>query len=1203
MKNQKHAVVMSPTNQFEVLQTQSGNSLFFSIGTDNIFYLTREIPEDTHGWSRADLSTALSASVFNNATVAAKSFDVAQDLNSGTTDIALVVTVNGSDYLFVSLGNINTDDAWAAGIAANTISFTVMPFDDTTHSFNGLAIADVCLVESGTTEYLIADIIIDPTNPTQTIYRYFVDPTKKVFGKYWNPHDISNNLSAGAVTNKLGRKSGQPMDGVYTMGTILDTPQLVYTPLYTITKKGSPDPTVFSPPTGATAMALSVPKAPYTDLFVAAGGSLYYLAYTAQLSGSAPALIYTHALLQGVENLHVNNTASQTVVWGLNEQGQVFYMSCPAGSEANTGAWSYPVSIIDNVEQVATFINGQQGNIVLFGLIADDSGTTSIVQLIQDPTTTHWVERDIKLPTTDTTKYLEDYTFTTHLVLTDDNNVPLNNNTITLEPTGICSVYINNVYHVLYPNTPFTATCDESGGINIVQSTDSLAGICFNIPDSNQPVTTINPMANILAKIGGVNSTDNLNVSVSDETGNSKQLLGSTVTEQQKQDLVTYIQDFMSVKDQVPSDGTLQSGQTLQANANVVANAKTPQIISGLHFGNGGIQYFNSAEQASKLGVVFNGNSLALSAGMLGDDNGLELDPGDCWRWLKSEFEKVETHYLAEIEGITHFFFKLAGELYHCALRCLHDIAAGMHYLLNKIAVAFEDMIKWLGSIFSWIDIVNTHKVLRNLFMQYGNFCIANISTIQSNLNSAVNNAISEINAWAGLPPAGMPTDSYSNQSANNSQDQGQHSAQSNWGHQHAKNNASNADYTNPVYQIETLLDDFVGAVMVEGDILINSLDQITDIISEIHTMPLDELMKRLVAVIADAVLESGVNVADQLLNVAEVLLEGIMDQLIQPINIPVLSPLYHFYTGEELSIFDVLCLVMAVQVNVVYKLANNGEAPFPNDDSTKAIYNAPDLESFVRACVAQDPVSAEPQLTANASASLQLTLPKPVWSDPQNKKWTNIGNYCAFGGSILVSAFGAAKLKCSEGKAGNIIAILYGGSYLPYIAPDVIGCVQYFWQPNTNKNWINDINFALGGIGAIKAFIDIKLVGAPPFPRLPGPGIDPTGAPILPPDPGVKVKSWADPKKFALEYRYISPFVECGLNLLWEVPVALTFSYSNKNKNDVLLFVGNTLFNIGGALTPIGTFGPPNVSTGIAIAQTVCNLGYGCMTMATSLD
>ena len=43
MENQTHAVVMAPDIAFEALQSQNGGSLFFSIGTDGVFYLTRQV--------------------------------------------------------------------------------------------------------------------------------------------------------------------------------------------------------------------------------------------------------------------------------------------------------------------------------------------------------------------------------------------------------------------------------------------------------------------------------------------------------------------------------------------------------------------------------------------------------------------------------------------------------------------------------------------------------------------------------------------------------------------------------------------------------------------------------------------------------------------------------------------------------------------------------------------------------------------------------------------------------------------------------------------------------------------------------------------------------------------------------------------------------------------------------------------------------
>src|SRR5215471_15506775 len=123
MKNQTHAVLIAPNIAFEVLQSQDGSSLFFSIGTDHVFYLTREVTATPTGWNKIDLSSGLS-SQFQGATVTAKSFGVAQNPQTFCIDLGLVVTIANVDYLFLSLGNANTDASWANGV-----TWTAIPFD------------------------------------------------------------------------------------------------------------------------------------------------------------------------------------------------------------------------------------------------------------------------------------------------------------------------------------------------------------------------------------------------------------------------------------------------------------------------------------------------------------------------------------------------------------------------------------------------------------------------------------------------------------------------------------------------------------------------------------------------------------------------------------------------------------------------------------------------------------------------------------------------------------------------------------------------------------------------------------------------------------------------------------------------------------------------------------------------------------------
>jgi hypothetical protein len=86
---------MAPDKAFGVIQTLDGQSLFFSIGTDKVFYLTREATANKTGWTRIDLSGPLKSS-YGGQTVAAKTFALSQNAQTLAFDITLVATVNGA---------------------------------------------------------------------------------------------------------------------------------------------------------------------------------------------------------------------------------------------------------------------------------------------------------------------------------------------------------------------------------------------------------------------------------------------------------------------------------------------------------------------------------------------------------------------------------------------------------------------------------------------------------------------------------------------------------------------------------------------------------------------------------------------------------------------------------------------------------------------------------------------------------------------------------------------------------------------------------------------------------------------------------------------------------------------------------------------------------------------------------------------------
>ena len=100
-------------------------------------------------------------------------------------------------------------------------------------------------------------------------------------------------------------------------------------------------------------------------------------------------------------------------------------------------------------------------------------------------------------------------------------------------------------------------------------------------------------------------------------------------------------------------------------------------------------------------------------------------------------------------------------------------------------------------------------------------------------------------------------------------------------------------------------------------------------------------MIKRFLAIISDTILQTAENAITMMLDIIAQLLTGMMDILTATIDIPVLSWLYKQLTQEDLSFVDLLCLISAIPVTLIYKIATD-KAPFPQGDAfTNGLINA----------------------------------------------------------------------------------------------------------------------------------------------------------------------------------------------------------------------------------------------------------------------
>lgn len=1170
MENQKHAVVMSPGLAFEVLQSQDGDSLFFSIGTDNIFYLTREVAESSTGWNIIDLSSGLS-SQHNGAAVTAKTFSVTQNAQTLGIDLALVLTVAGSDFLYLSLGNTNTDAAWANGV-----TWTVIPFDAGTPP-SPLQIADVYIMNipatGGTSavENIFVDILRNPGNSLKLLDRYYITPGATT---QWNLHMLSVDLAAGSISSCLGQRPGDPIPGIYTFGTIGTEQELIFTPQYNFFRPTvAPSPARLTLPTGASAIASALNSSGVSNLFVAGTAGLYLFTPDNQGDQAASVQIVTNAIVAGASSLAAVTDANRTAVWSLNPQGDLFYMMCPAGSEADSTSWSNPVPIVSSAEAFAFFLNLNASSNVLFANVNGQG----LIQLTQDPVTTEWMQRSILLPSTSTSDMAVYNSYTTHIQIVDDNGVAAPNAAVAITATSPVNVYINDVYYLL-SSTAVQTTADMTGVITVIQETQSLSAVCFSVAlnSTRSVVVNINPMSNALATLATIQTGSDLTaVNVTNADGTHQPLVPAGTSSNDVDAAATSLVHFVNISSSLPPDGSPQS-------SNAAAGSTVPPVW-GVSFTNGALAYHEGDDAVQSLGLQTPSarpmpSMPSMSGGAISGsiDSAIEVAAGDFFQWIKVAYDDVDSFVVQQAEGLYHFMVTIGNDVYDVVLDCISHVAHAVELVFNKIGVFFEDLIKWLGFVFEWGDILRTHAVLKNVINCYIAQCINNLSGASTQLKNTFTQVESYIDAWAGIPnnfPASLTGSTLDSTTASCQPGPGQNSPQSNWALHHLKSNAASGTTTAQPNSgvlssdIESVLQPLVDAVATELSVVkVNAANFQSDVIDKIHQLSFSQLVEAVMGILTDALMESIENLLVTAIDILIALTDGIIDSLNATIDIPVISSIYQQVTNDDLSLLDLTCLVAAIPITIGYKIVANA-APFPDDATTTALINAPDFASIQKIYNPVPSLAAQVPAISRVAPSLGTAPSNGTISPEANKILVLTSGIASAVGALSLSIFQPVAKKFPETK---VFPIINGLSYPLYVLPDIMGQIPDL----QNAEWWAISNNSMADLMTIKNLVDM------------GVALSPTDS---------KAQTIWNP---------ISPWLDFGANIRWQVPTtAAIFATENQNWAGLLNFLGGTCFDGNGVMSPaVANDSDPVTWAASVRVATFLNLAYGALSCAASV-
>jgi hypothetical protein len=934
MQNYLQTEILTPETGFEAVQKQDGTALLFSIGSDQVFYVTEEVPTDRSGWVRTDLSS--------QAGHVCTHFAVAQPVTAGADrlHLALVVEGTGSDTLYLSLGNDVSVGTWAAGL-----TWTAYPYDDPKHPRQQVKIAGVMIAEASDGEYIVVDILRDPTDPNKEISRYYIDVAPGA-AHAWQSHDLAVDISAGHYTSCLGRKSGQTVDGVYTVGQIGGSAQCVYQPLYNPYGTASPTILKVGDNLQPDAIAACRNRDNKSDLYAVAGGRLWYFASTEQHSGESAVPLFANDLFHGVQALYASLAGESVVIWGLNGNAQIFYTSCAAGQRADASAWTFPVPILSGVDAVAPCLNPGSGLNEFFAHVGEDK----LVKAVKTPGTTMWAFRNITLPPPTTgTPAISHHSYTTRVQVLDEDGQPVSGATVTVRATSVTSVYANYLYRVVGPD-PVEVIADAAGVVTLVETVHTLAGTQLTFGSGAAGPVTVNPMDNAIKKSMSLNSVDALNnAQITNPDGTTRKLIPAGTSADKLQQMATANQKLAAV----------YPGVSPHTAAKPPAYPKGPIALT-------------AAAAAD------------LSASLLGGD-AILLEAGDLLCWLIDDARTALVDAIDFVEdtarGIWSFACQIAGDVYHCALDCIEAVAAAAVWLYKVVETAIEDAIKYLSFLFEWSDITRTKEVVHNLVSLCLDYHVAQIGTFRTELDGLIKGAESAINKWAGHSDWSRLGDAADRSPSKSSTPSAGQSAPGSLVSHHFQNNAHNITPLQAIAPPEAssgLADALVHALGQEANAIGTAWDRLEKVAGSLTTTPLADSLKDIVAILVDVGLASAQNVADALLGILSDVAETAVAFLATPIHIPVLSDILNEIGIPDFSLLDIVCWICAVPITVGYKLAK-GSAPFPDSPTTTFLVHATDFSTVVSAFTHQAAPAHQIPMRAQFAAVDAAPSPEPL--------------------------------------------------------------------------------------------------------------------------------------------------------------------------------------------------------------------------------
>lgn len=1030
MPNYRASRTVSVTHPISAVHDRNGDPAIFSIGTDHQLWVCFRDPAQPTGWRQVSLGEGLPS----DARVTA--FDTTQ-VSAGDYAVALALAPSGdqsSSIVYVSCwsGNDFCGTDWSAFAGSWTRRDPEIPLDaavpeNGSRPVLGAVAKAILMGNQGSADKPAAIIVVVQEGGDANHYFVNGDTASTLWS--WAVYPLAENPDRILAVAFGHVSDGTGVFGTYVLYEIAGAKKLHFVGAVAPVADQRPyNLQLDVDPAAQCLAALADPAAPhYSNLYV--GGAVgvdFYPHQTQALAkaagGGTGVRIIEPDPANPIGEIAVAQDSNNISIWMLAPSKQTLWYSTgpqPRGKEP--GEWSAPIVLLQHVAHISALRQPERQANQLLCALSDNQ----LSYQWQDPATTLWHNVEIPLQDAGAAQEFPSYTSTIHFE--DEAQNVMVGMQVAVTSSQWTYATINGYVRELSPDAPVEVRTDASGNLTIIAPTLTLGTPVYHVQPRPQPGSgpgNLNPAAKAIRRLSQIRTGDDLRAQFPELSKKQAEFGAQTIST-----LTAYIAGL-------PADGSNADGSQPASSL--------PDQIWGGDLSGGALQIPTSNPEALLISAPPSvGRAMRKTEFSVIDT--VEDIAGDILQALESGFEAIGEFVFSVAKGVLRFAVKIAGRWFHFVVKSISAALKLINWALHVLAIGLKKLIRWLGFIFDWDDIVETHKVFTNIARQTMKKLEGELPALKRRMDAAFERLLRSVDSIGDhpvLPPeyASLSINQVVTQTtAESANAQGVNAALYSTGgsfacyqllHGGILNGPAPGYGTGPEAIKAFVEDTLIPTMKAIGDeIAAVARTLIHDY--EAGTLTFGEIVKLLSKTLVETVVEALKTIADGLFAIAETLLALLDDILFGEIHIPLLTPLYELVAGgSKMSLVDGLSLLAAIPTTVFYKVVA-GEAPFP--DGSFGLASASSFDEIIAILA-----GAAPKARSMAMASSQAKED----SSEAAKTYSQVGGAL----SVLAgfaNAFVTMFVAVNEGqlKFADTISMaaqaLYMASTLPFDQPD----------------------------------------------------------------------------------------------------------------------------------------------------------------------